>query len=693
MADKICQLGVNQKNFYYNSIFDRKNHTNYAIEVKKINLPSYEYGKDITIDIPFHGDLLGRMFFEIDIPNIDISDTILKIINESNYKTYLDYKNKKLSNINININTWQNKYDNLYNYAQIQIDIYLQIKKLLKITNFNLSYLQNKILELLNKYDKIYEYQILIEKNILNNINISGYILDTDFFNNYNYSTDELVNIILTEVTIKYNYINYYLNYYHSNITNLKNNYDKIKNKKIFYKWIEDLSHFYFENFELNINGFTIDKYSNDFLHLFQTHSVHSDYKDNYDNLIGNTNFIYENTSNLKKIYTPLIFSNCNNFDSSNYLPLISLQNSSLKLFSKINNLTNLIYFNDWEKDFEEYLYIDIHKNDHNINNNNTVIKYNFGNYSINEIKYMDKEHIYRYIFTEINPVLLKLKLPNLSDSEINSLFEKYGVNNSEGNKIMKLNDWIYMKNNIKLDDTFTDDVKLNILDYHFYIDYNYLLNIIPQPKLNLLLEYAYLDDIEKIMLTSTELKYLIETHHEISFNILESSYDDSIDDITGLVKEIYYFTRPLLLKNGYSKYSKSELSKFKDFKIIDGDILLDINISSNEYNILESIEPTNFFHKTLQIELLNSNLPDGVFYKTFSLMPNEKIQPTGVFDLTTKEIKGQDLNIIFDETLFNEYLNNKNNTYNSPFELKIIYTKYNVINISKGMLNLELYS
>ena len=321
----------------------------------------------------------------------------------------------------------------------------------------------------------------------------------------------------------------------------------------------------------------------------------------------------------MKKIYTPLIFSNCNNSNSSNYLPLVCLQNSSIKLFSKINELSNLIYFNDWESDFKDFLYIDIHRNDHNINDNNTVIKYNFGNYKSDSIEYKSEENIYRYIFTEINPNLLRLKLPNLSSSDITNLFESYGIDNSEGYKIMNLNEWIYMKNNIKTDDSFSDEVKLNILDYHFYIDYNYLLNTIPPPKLNLLLEYAFIDNIEKNMLISNNLKYLIETHHEITFNISDAAFFDSIDDISGLIKDIYYFTRPLLFKNGYTKYSKSELSKYRDYKLIDGEILSDININlSNEYNVLENITPTNYFYKALQIDLLNSNLPEGVFIKIF---------------------------------------------------------------------------
>ena len=195
-------------------------------------------------------------------------------------------------------------------------------------------------------------------------------------------------------------------------------------------------------------------------------------------------------------------------------------------------------------------------------------------------------------------------------------------------------------------------------------------------------------------MLTDNSLDYLIETHHEITFNISDYSFFDSIDDISGLVKEIYYFTRPTLFKNGYTKYSKSELSKYRDYKLIDGELVSEININlSNEYNVLENIVPSNNFHKATQIDLLQSNLPDGVFYKSFSLFPNEKMQPSGILNFNSNKIKGQNLNVNFDDTLFSEYLDNKNNTYNLPIELKIIYTKYNIINIFNGMLDLKLYS
>lgn len=692
MSEKIIQLGIKGTNPYFKNINKRQNHTKYAIEIKKIDLPLYEYGKDISIDIPLIGDLLGRMFFEITLPNINISDTILKTINPTEYQTYLDYKNEQLSNINIDINNWTTLYDNLFNYTSIQIEVYLEIKKLLKITNFNLTYLQNKVLEQINKYEDLYNYQLLIEKRVLDNINISGYILDTDFFNNYNYTSDELVNTILIEINKKYEYINYYLNYYHSNITYLKNKYNKLENKNIFYKWIDHLGHFYFQNFELNINGFTIDKYSNDFLHLFQTQDVHSDFKENYDRMIGNYDFIYNVTSNTKKIYTPLIFSNCNNLNSSNYLPLVSLQNSSIKIFSQINNLEDLIYFQDWETEFNEYLVIDIHRNDHIINDNNTVIKYNFGNYTPIKTEYLSDENIYRYTFDSINPVVLKLKLESLSDDTITTLFNKYGIDNSDGYTVMTVNEWIYMKNNIKDDTLFTTDTKIIILDYHYFIDYNYLLNLIQPPKVSLLVEYGFVDNIEKKMLVDNNLKYLIETHHEIIFNISNSSFFDSIDDISGLVKEIYFFTRPLLFKNGYNKYSKSELTKFKDYTLIDGNIVDNIEINiSNEYNLIENINQNDNYHKALQIDILESNLPDGVFYKSLSLYPKEKLQPSGVIDMNT--LKGQNINVSFDSTLFNDYINNINNTNNLEIEFKIMYTKYNILNIFKGTFDLELYS
>ena len=76
-----------------------------------------------------------------------------------------------------------------------------------------------------------------------------------------------------------------------------ENKYNDINEGKIFYKWIENLSHHYFNEFEFNVDGINLDNYSNDFLNIYQNHNITNDMRESYDKLIGNSNDIYVNNS------------------------------------------------------------------------------------------------------------------------------------------------------------------------------------------------------------------------------------------------------------------------------------------------------------------------------------------------------------------------------------------------------------
>ena len=55
--------------------------------------------------------------------------------------------------------------------------------------------------------------------------------------------------------------------------------------------------------------------------------------------------------------------------------------------------------------------------------------------------------------------------------------------------------------------------------------------------------------------------------------------------------------------------------------------------------------------------------------------------------------IKGQNINIILDNNIFNEYINNKNNLNKLGVEFKLIYKKYNKIEIFNGKFELKYYN
>ena len=114
------------------------------------------------------------------------------------------------------------------------------------------------------------------------------------------------------------------------------------------------MGHHYFNNFEFNIDGVSIDNYSNDFLHIYQTHNIKKESQDSYNRLIGNNDDIYINKGVPNNIYTPLIFWFCRDISLS--LPLVGLMNSKLNINARTNKLDNLIYFQDWENYYNEII-------------------------------------------------------------------------------------------------------------------------------------------------------------------------------------------------------------------------------------------------------------------------------------------------------------------------------------------------
>ena len=693
---KVIQLSDkknNNQNYYFTDSVQRKNHTPFSLEMKKIDMTQvFNYGQNISFDVPLNGDLLYRCFLEINIPNIDWDDTLIQKMNPSGYDDYIKYKKNLLANIQVDIDYWNSKYVNLYNYSNIQLLIYIEVKKLLKINNFTIEFLQSRVQTLINKYDKLYEYQLLVDSTLIDEINIVGYIIGLDI-NSTQFSAtypnvSEIVTIIETAIEKKYNNINNYIKYYYTNKTYQEKKYNNINKGTLFFKWIDHLSHYYLNYFELNINGYIVDTYSSDFLHLYQKHNNHINYVGNYDLMTGNTLDIYNITNYSKVLYLPLLFSFCDKQTPSNALPLVALQNSNIKINSKINDITNLIYLNDWETDYNNNLSIELPRHEHSISSNNTIIEKTFGTISYSSVELILPEHIYKYTFTKVNKYILDNRYKGIDST---SILEQYGTTDDNGNLVMGLNEWIYMKNNIKTNTSISEDTKMLILDYHYFVDYNYLINIIPKPKISLLAEYGFLDNIEKQSFAKTKLEYIINTHHEIILDVNNTSYHDSISDISGLIKEFYYFSRLKLNKNGLTKYSKSDLCKFTDYSILSGNILdsIEINIA-NEHNLVEYNDVKTDYNNVLGVFYLESILPDGVYYKSFSLDPKE-FQPTGSINMNN--VSGQNISILLDETIYNEYQNNKNNPNKLGLEFKLIYTKYNIMIIKDGQAELLFYS
>jgi len=660
---------LNEKIFTTPFYKENKKYSPFSLEFKKfISSQVFDYGQNISIEIPVVGNVIYRCFFEIELPVLNFTDSI---ITDSRY---IEYKKNKLANITNEINYWTQQINNMSLYSNIQINGYVEAKKILKLNNITLSFLQSRILNIFNGYqDNLYKYTLLIDSNIIKSIDILGYIIGLTTFN---------ISDIETTIDSMYNNNINYLEYYQSNKIYSTNQYNIVNTGKLLCKWIDYLGHFYFNFFEMNINGFTLDNYSNDYLHIKQLHSIHIDYKNNYNKMIGNTDDIY-NQGIPNIIYTPLIFNFSNINDSTNSLPLVGMINSSIKINSRINDLKNLVYLQDWEEMYNKLLLVTIKRKDHIIDEKlNTITRADLPYVTVN---ILIPSYIYQYQCNTVDKRVLDTVYPGIDS---NTILKEYGSYNEEYNTtVLTLDDWIALMNVITTETKLQESTKITLAGYHYFIDYNNLLNHISKPKVSLLVEYGYFDNYEKKIMATTNLEYIIETHHEISLDINENSLYDSLNNLNGLIKDIYTFTRQRLYSTGISKYGKINMIHYVGNPNTIDSITLNI---SNEYNLLEYYNTTfDTYNNVQSFYNLTSSIPTGVWFKTFSLN-TEIVQPSGCINMNA--ITGQNVAVVVND--YNDiYYNMKTNPNKLGTEFKLIYTKYNILKVQNGTADLVFYS
>lgn len=632
---------------YFSKIYRR--YTNFSSEMKYLSIEqSFSFNDTISITIDKLGDLVGKSFIEVEIPSLHLSDNLIK---DTDFNII---KNNKLSNLKNNINKAQINYDNFKNYFESEIKFYRFIKQILKTENINLFILKTEILSYISKLNNRQKLLLAIDNNIVEKIDIFR-IINEEIENNT--SLDVIINLI--EGTVLN--LNKFIKKYYYILKNLKDEYDNITKGLIEYCWDKYLGLNLFESYEIEIDGFVVEQYNKDtlFIHL---KSYYPDQILEYLNvMIGNIKKLNEfNTSKPKtRIYIPLIFWFCK--ESPNYLPLVALRYSDVVLKLKVNKLQNILFFQSIEKEFNLLKKIKAEENINltEISIDNKILKINYNQESDN----------YNIVMDSITRNTLKVIFPEISEIDLNRIFFY-----SSDNKSISLTDFGRIRRE------FTDKSLLyKLFGKEVFFEYNLMYSMLKYLKVNLLVEYIYLDEVEREKFATNKLEYLIDVYKTNIFNIGNQQLFNSELDFTNPTKLIYFYFKPDGTNFGLHQY---DIKKNNNY-LIDFNEILDFNIIINGFNMFSTNPFNDIYYKYVSpYQYLTNELPEGIHMKSFCLYPN-KSQPSGSINFSI--LKGKLIKLHLSQHFIKKYFDINKNINQDDLYLNFMIKSYNILSIHKG--------
>lgn len=701
-------LTINPEITFFKKVYRR--HTNFSVELIKVNSENASEFNNITSFIINNGDAINRCYIEVQLPNLVFPDTFIT------NPEYINKKSADLKNLQLKYNDWLNYYTNLLEYVNIEVNLYRILYNFLQTDNITINTLQNQVSQFnfVNKNAKD-QYINKINQSVFILIDISGYINSINLLitNEIIIDATKYINskTILNNINSLYENMNNYLNYYHSKYIFYYQQYtNKLSGTNINFNYAQYLGHNIFDYISLEIGGQEFIRYSNNVLHINQMHNITSDNMDNYLDMIGHTPELYTFNSNPKgnrKILIPLIF--WFNKDTGSSLPLVGLQYSTIVVNVKLKNIGSFICFENYEQMFTDMLTITINNTSTFILNKNLIYK---------DYKFNISDKSITYNCDYINNELLLNKFPDLSDSEISTILinngtkytlnqitkllhpgmsdveisKKNGKNGDKTQFIINQMQWVHFMINIK--NSIYTTLASKVASYYPYINFNMYYSMIPQPSLSLITEVIYLDDIEREKFADSKLEYVIETFNEDVYTITSLNYFDCELSFIKPCKEILWYLQPQIFIDGLSSYGQNISLLYDNSAYFINNPILSQSLTLNHIDVLIPKVNMNYYTFLLSYKYLNNTLPNGIYYNSFCLYP-EETQPSGSVNLTV--MKGKQYRLQYNSNFVNEINNfvlNLNNSSmninrNTNFILRFISKSYDLFIVNKGSANL----
>lgn len=401
-------------------------------------------------------------------------------------------------------------------------------------------------------------------------------------------------------------------------------NFSSISSNIKKFAWVEKIGLALINFIEYEIGGTIIDRHFGDWLNIWFEITNNFGLNKSYNKMIGN---VKELTSFTKTklnyiLYIPLCFSFC--LDSGITLPLIALFNNDIKIHVDFNDI-NLCY------KYSPTNYI-------TVNNNFCLLEENEKFYQNNQII---GEFIYFDILTQrlyYNEIKGKFNIPTI-DNDIN--YTLYGEKTN-------------FEINIKANSIIVND------DDFFKFNKPSMLNAY------LLVNYIYLDNIERTLFLNNSHEYLIPIVETLSDQLIYSNNITYKLPLKNPVKLLIW--RCILQYNinnnnifNYTTYP------YNNENIINKNLLVfdsinRMNLDSFEYYTLVPKYQYNFY-----------NNQKGIYFYSFGLFPKE-LQPSGTMNFNKLNDGFLQLNI------------NKLITYQNPAIIRCYSIQYNLLKINLGI-------
>lgn len=317
-----------------------RRYTNFSCESIRVNFDdNVNFNKEVSIVVPKIGDLMHKIYIEIDLPEITINRTLPQQQYQSIYTESLNNYKIVEKFMKINIDGYRNGYEQLRAVNTTVVDIISSVENSFDIDNYSTN-TKNDFISLLNNTDFIFS-NISMYDAVGKLKDNNGDILP--FTTKYNVQT--VLDNSLNEC-MKVN--DYYLN--------LLKKYKKLSedenNNIAKCRWINRIGHYIIEYVSILIGGIEIDKQYGEWLNIWYELSGNKNMESIYFKMIGNVDELVNykrETKKSYKLYIPLQFWFCRHNGLA--FPLIALQYHDVSFLLKFRKFSECFYYKELSED------------------------------------------------------------------------------------------------------------------------------------------------------------------------------------------------------------------------------------------------------------------------------------------------------------------------------------------------------